>query len=44
MSNVALVAGGHMIMLAVAASAVVMFGNTNATANNLPVSIEMKIS
>ena len=38
MSNGAVIAGGGLVLLAVAATSVVMFGNVAATSNNLPVS------
>ena len=41
MSNGAVVAGGGLVLLAVAATSVVMFGNVGATQNNLPVSLHL---
>jgi hypothetical protein len=38
MSNGAMIAGGGMVFLAVAATSVLMFGNVGATSNNLQVS------
>ena len=42
MSNGAKVAGAGMVLLAVAATSVVMFGNVGATSNNLPVRLQLK--
>lgn len=39
MSNGAKVAAGGMVLLAVAATSVLMFGNVGATSNNLPVRV-----